>query len=76
MSGSTAQHNHPPAVGFDPVYKTPGRLWVVVALFILGSVLAGVGVVARSYPLDAVGGVLILISVVLGWAFGIMKNVH
>jgi hypothetical protein len=51
--------------------------WVVVALVILGFLVGGLGLMAGpSWWLFWTGAGLVLVGIVVGWATGIMEDVH
>lgn len=60
----------------DAVRHTPTKIWVAVALIILGFTMGAVSIPLHSVALLIAGIVIFVLSCGLAWAFGIMENVH
>ncbi|MCW2726288.1 MAG: hypothetical protein JWN35_3209 [Frankiales bacterium] len=50
--------------------------WATVGVLIVASILLGFALPLQSVVLAVIGGVLLLIGVVMGLAFGIMEDYH
>jgi membrane-bound ClpP family serine protease len=57
-------------------HRSKPTSWATVLVIILGFILLGFALPVGSVPLGVVGGVVLLVGIVMGFAFRIMEDFH